>query len=131
LLDALASARAAGVRAPGFVEDGVERVRALVPAARPSGVRVLLGTDLAVSHGALVQELLALVELGMAQVDAVAAGTRDAWSFLGLPELGTPGQPADFLLLDRDPLEDPHALTHPAVVIRAGTVVVDRRGVAV
>jgi imidazolonepropionase-like amidohydrolase len=128
LLDAHRAASAAGVRAPAFVEDGVERVQALIPKARPTGVRVLLGTDLAVSHGALVEELLTLVDLGMPPSDAVSAGTRDAWAFLGLPAIGTPGQPADFLVIDRDPIEDPRALLRPIVVVRAGGVVGDHRG---
>jgi imidazolonepropionase-like amidohydrolase len=128
LLDAVAHARDGGARAADFLEEGEERLRTLIPIARRQGVRVLTGTDVSMKHGAVVRELLALVELGMEPADAVFAATRDAWEFLGLPKFGIEGKPADFLIVSGDPLQRPELLSEPTLVVRAGSVVIDRRG---
>jgi len=89
------------------------------------GVRVLAGTDAGVAHtrhGRLVEELRALVACGLSPAAALAAATRDAGSALGIPKLGTllPGAPADLIVLDGDPLDDPTVLAHPSGVMSRG-----------
>jgi imidazolonepropionase-like amidohydrolase len=92
-----------------------------------AGGRVLYGTDLG-NQGPPpavdVTELELLVEAGLSLPAAVAAATSLAAEHLGLDGIGevAPGCVADLLLVDGDPLEDPHALTRARLVTRAGWI---------
>ncbi|HIA47746.1 MAG TPA: hypothetical protein EYN96_07205 [Candidatus Hydrogenedentes bacterium] len=85
----------------------------LVKSYHEAGVPILLGTDTGipclVAGASTHKELKELVDAGMSPYDALAAGTRESARFLGqLDELGTieVGKWADFVLLEKNPLED-------------------------
>jgi imidazolonepropionase-like amidohydrolase len=83
--------------------------------ARDAGVTVVAGSDQGgggVREGQLPLELECLVEAGFTPTEALAAATWGAGDVLGLPEAGRirVGDPATFLLVDGNPLEDPRAL---------------------
>ncbi len=77
---------------------------------------------------------MTLVTLGFTEAEVIRMATGNTSRFPMLPDgLGTiaPGSVADLLLLPDDPLDDIGALTSPAVVVKDGRIVVDRReGVA-
>ena len=92
-----------------------------------AGGRVLYGTDLG-NQGPPpavdVTELALLVEAGLSPAGAVAAATSLAAEHLELRATGkvAPGQVADLLLVDGDPLADLHSLTRVRLVSRAGWI---------
>ncbi|WP_329140428.1 metal-dependent hydrolase family protein [Streptomyces sp. NBC_00670] len=85
------------------------------------GVRIALGTDAGVvPHARNLLELSHLVELGMASLDAIRAGTLDAARLLGVDErLGSleTGKTADFVVVDGDPVRDIGILGRPESVV--------------
>jgi imidazolonepropionase-like amidohydrolase len=95
--------------------------------AAAAGVRVALGSDAGVfPHGTQGREFVLMVEQGMAPMDAILAGTRNAADLLGLAdELGTiePGRIADLVAVSGDPLHDVEVLTRPVFVMHNGAVV--------
>jgi imidazolonepropionase-like amidohydrolase len=90
-------------------------------AADEAGVRVLAGTD-TVPFGTVAQEILWLVRAGVPVERAVAAGSWEARSWLGLPGL-VDGAPADLVVFDTDPTVDPAVLAQPRRIILRGRVV--------
>lgn len=84
------------------------------------GARVLYGTDFGNTRDTHIQtaEIDALLAAGFSGEEIVKVGTVVPAEFLGLSDLGTlePGKRASFLLLDRDPSSDPHALSAPSGV---------------
>jgi imidazolonepropionase-like amidohydrolase len=74
-----------------------------------AGVKVAMGTDSGVTpHGENLRELALMVEGGMTPMQAIVATTRSAAELMGLEsELGTiePGNRADLVIVDGDPLE--------------------------
>ncbi|ACV79475.1 amidohydrolase family protein [Nakamurella multipartita] len=97
----------------------LDRVRDAVDA----GVAVHAGTDAGgyIEHGRIADEVIALGQvLGMRR--ALAAAAHEARQWLGVP--GTEvGDPADLVVFDEDPTQDPTVLKRPALIIRAGRVV--------
>ncbi|MGH8210897.1 MAG: amidohydrolase family protein, partial [Steroidobacteraceae bacterium] len=97
-----------------------------------AGAVPVFGLDKA---GVAPQEMVAIVgrsmiDLGMSNAQVLQAATRNAaQSLLGKKDLGTlePGQLADIIIVDGDPLQDLSALTRVKVVIKGGQVVVDKR----
>ncbi|HYV16544.1 MAG TPA: amidohydrolase family protein [Conexibacter sp.] len=94
-----------------------------VGVALAAGVTVVAGSDQgggSVRAGHLALELELLVQAGMSPVDALAAVTWRAGEVLGIPAAGRieVGEPATFLLVHGNPLEDPSALWR--VWLRAG-----------
>lgn len=94
---------------------GYENRRAIVAALAAGGAPLIFGTDTAAFHGmeprrALPDELQALVAAGLTPFQALRTATADAGRFMGgtSPRFGTvqPGQQADLLLLERNPLSD-------------------------
>lgn len=102
---------------------GLDNVRELLPEAERLGVTVLAGTDLAVPHGHVAREALRLIDFGLSAASALAALTTSAWRYTGREVGFRPGLPADAVFLHADPLEEPSALLHPAIVLRRGRVV--------
>lgn len=107
-----------------------ESTRHNIAHAITRGAKIAMGTDAGVGpHGQNLRELGYLVELGMAPMDAIVAGTRTAAELLGLgDEVGTltTGRQADLVITDVDPLRHIEALGDPhriEVVMRAGAVV--------
>jgi imidazolonepropionase-like amidohydrolase len=92
--------------------------REMLPLAAELGVTLLAGTD-EEPHGSVAAEVAALIRFGVPAPAAIAAATGGARRFLGLPGLED-GAPADLVLFDRDPRDDPAALARPAAVVTAG-----------
>jgi imidazolonepropionase-like amidohydrolase len=100
-----------------------------------AGVKIAMGTDAAVCpHGENLKELGYLVELGLAPLKAIKAGTKNAAELLRLEDhLGTleAGKLADLVVTDVDPLEDISLLADPAsigLIIQGGRPVKDLKG---
>jgi len=96
-----------------------ERLRA----ARDAGVAIYVGTDAGgqLPHGLVVDEMLALHEVGLSNLDVLAAGSWGAREWLGLPGL-VEGAPADFVVYDDDPRVDLVALRRPRRIVVRGNL---------
>ena len=66
-----------------------------------------------------------MVEWGLPAMKALQAATASASELLRVPEVGVaePGNAADLVLWEQDPLDDVEALLTPAIVMKAGAVV--------
>jgi len=117
----------AGEPEPPRVREAHEMMRR----ALKSGVTIANGSDVGVfKHGDNAWEIELLVAYGMPAREALRAATATAAAVLGKDqELGriAPGYLADLVAVQGDPLADPHVLRQPAVVVKAGAVVIDRR----
>ena len=120
-------------------EAAIESQRATCRKAWRAGVKIAMGTDAGTPynrHGENMQELEAMVAVGMSPMEAICAATRRGAELLGLAdEIGTieAGKTADILVVDGDPLEDIailRATDRIALVLKDGEVVA-RRGAAV
>jgi imidazolonepropionase-like amidohydrolase len=107
---------------------------ASVQQALAAGVKIVAGTDAGGhQHGINARELQYLVAAGLSPLQALQTATGWAAECLGLAqEVGTvtPGQCADLIAVDGDPLQDISLLQDPQrlkLVLKAGTVCVDRR----
>jgi imidazolonepropionase-like amidohydrolase len=96
-------------------------------AARRAGVHIVLGTDAGViPHGSNAREFAALVELGMAPIDAIRAGTLGAATALGIADqVGTleVGKQADLVAVSGNPLTDISAMERVTLVVKKGRTV--------
>jgi len=102
------------------------RMRDSLARAYKAGVKIAFGTDAGVfEHGTNAREFAALTALGVTPMDAILAATRNAADLLGLRDVGIikPGNIADLVAVDGDPLADIHALERPTLVIQGGAVV--------
>lgn len=120
-------------------EAAIESQRATCRNAMRSGVKIAMGTDAGTPynrHGENMQELEAMVAVGMSPMEAICASTRQGAELLGLADrLGTveKGKIADLLVVEGDPLEDISILRETgrlAFVFKVGDVVA-RRGATV
>lgn len=127
-----------------MLDYAVERTGALTTRRRLIGARQLapelaaagllaFGTDAAWLDpaSAVRREIGLLAHAGVSPKEVFFAATRDAARYLGMEEkLGTvaPGMQADLLVLRGNPLSDIQAWRDPLLVIKAGRIVVDRRG---
>jgi imidazolonepropionase-like amidohydrolase len=98
-----------------------------VIAARAAGVTIAMGYDSG-PPGANARELIRLVEAGLTPAEAVAAATSGSAASLGLTDHGTiaPGNVADVVVVDGDPLAEPALLadqTRIWLVLRGGDAV--------
>ncbi len=97
------------------------------------GVPIALGTDATVmpgGHGRNAMEFGLMTDVGMSPSAALLAGTRDAARLLGVDkDSGTleAGKTADIVVVRGDPLADIRTTERPLLVMRGGTLVVDRR----
>jgi imidazolonepropionase-like amidohydrolase len=83
-------------------------------AARKAGVKIALGSDTSLAAGL---ELQRMIHHGLTPAEAMVAATRIAAEALGLDEhVGTvaEGKLADLVVVDGDPLAEPHLLGDPA-----------------
>jgi cytosine/adenosine deaminase-related metal-dependent hydrolase len=71
------------------------------------------------------QEIAALHRYGLDAETAIASATSTARSYLGLRDLEE-GAPADVVLYDADPRDDPEVLERPALVMVGGEVIAKR-----
>jgi imidazolonepropionase-like amidohydrolase len=93
-----------------------------------AGVGPVCGTDAGTPfnpHGSAPQEIVFMVEWGMAPLDALRAATVNGAELLRLHDVGTieAGKRADLLLVEGDPVDDPPALLGRRSVWRAGVPV--------
>jgi imidazolonepropionase-like amidohydrolase len=112
--------------------DSARKAREIAPKMRQSfklayasGVKIALGSDAGVfAHGENGKELTTMVELGMAPMDAIVAGTSRAAELLGLRDVGrvAEGLRADLVVVDGDPLANVRLLEAPAMVMKGGVI---------
>jgi cytosine/adenosine deaminase-related metal-dependent hydrolase len=90
----------------------------MLPAMHAAGVKLVVGSDVAVALSrpeATCREIVLLARAGVPAKDVLIAATRHAAEKVGLgATTGTiePGKAADALLLDADPLENVNNLVH-------------------
>ena len=83
-------------------------------AASRAGVKVALGSDVSLATGLEIQRM---IHHGLSAAEVLLAATRTAAEALGLDEhIGTveEGKLADLLIVDGDPLQEPHLLAEPS-----------------
>jgi len=91
------------------IEEGAASMRA----ARQAGVKIALGSDTSLAVGLEIQRM---IYHGLTPAEALVAATRTAADALGLDEhIGTvaEGKLADLIVVDGDPLAEPHLLADP------------------
>jgi hypothetical protein len=92
-------------------------------AAHRAGVVISAGTDTVGQPGAVQQELVRLVECGLAPLEAIRAATLNNAQDLGIERThGTvvPGKVADLIAVPRDPAVDITALNEVSFVMKGG-----------
>jgi imidazolonepropionase-like amidohydrolase len=90
------------------------------------GVPLTFGTDAGVyPHGYNARQFGYMVRYGMTPLQALQAATSEAAKALGRPDLGSvvPGHAADFVAVNRDPLQDITVLQCVAGVIKDGRLI--------
>src|SRR3954451_8286847 len=99
--------------------------REVIGAAHEAGVAIYAGTDAGgvLPHGLIGEEVLELTTYGLSAADALGAASWRARSWLGLDDNLAEGTTADFVVFDRNPLEDLSVLQDPARVVLRGAVV--------
>lgn len=98
--------------------------------AHRAGVKMAMGTDAGVfPHGDNLRQLSRMVQFGMTPAEAIRAATINGAELLGLgDQVGRlePGYYADFVLTEKNPLEDITTLEDPVAVIKGGEIVYQR-----
>ena len=99
--------------------------RETIMSAYEAGVPIYAGTDAGgvLPHGGIAGEVLELAAYGFAPEDALGAASWRAREWLGWNATLEEGAPADFVVLDRNPLEDLTVLESPTRVVLRGRVV--------
>jgi len=107
------------------MRDLFARRRETIGAAHEAGVAIYAGTDAGgvLPHGLIAEEVVELASYGLTPADALGAASWRAREWLGLSGSLAEGTSADFVLFDRDPLEDLRALVSPARIVLRGKVV--------
>jgi imidazolonepropionase-like amidohydrolase len=98
-----------------------EELAVLLPQAAALGVPILAGSD-TIPPAEFWREIESLHRYGLDAEPAIASATTTARSYLGLRDLEE-GAPADVVLYDSDPRNDPEVLQHPALVMVGGEVI--------
>jgi imidazolonepropionase-like amidohydrolase len=97
-----------------------------------AGVRVALGSDTFCGYGKFGENTIVETErtsaAGIAPEKVLKMATKDAAEHLGTDALGTiaTGKLADLLLLDGDPRADITALRKVVMVVKDGTILIDK-----
>jgi imidazolonepropionase-like amidohydrolase len=102
-----------------------ETRREVIGAAYEAGVAIYAGTDAGgvLPHGLIGEEVVELATYGLTPADALGAASWRARTWLGLDDNLSEGSTADFVVFDRNPLDDLTALCEPSRVVLRGTVV--------
>jgi imidazolonepropionase-like amidohydrolase len=124
---------------PSYAEAGRERFpayadhmlalhasrREVIGAAYEAGVAIYAGTDAGgvLPHGLIGEEVRELATYGLTPADALGAASWRARSWLGLDDNLAEGTTADFVVFDRDPLQDLSVLAEPKRIVLRGNVV--------
>jgi imidazolonepropionase-like amidohydrolase len=121
-------AAAGGEKFPRYAEHMMAlyaRRRETIGAAYEAGVAIYAGTDAGgvLPHGLIADEVAELVTYGLTPADALGAASWRAREWLGLDGTLAEGTAADFVVLDRDPLQDLGVLKDPSRVVLRGRVV--------
>lgn len=92
-------------------------------AARETGGPIALGTDS--DHGRFSYEPACLEMFGWDRMDAIRAATHNGADVRGLDAVGStrPGNKADLVIVDNDPLADLSALREIRFVLKDGAIV--------
>jgi imidazolonepropionase-like amidohydrolase len=96
-----------------LAQHNLEEGAASMRAARQAGVKIALGSDVSLATGLEIQRM---VHHGLTPAEALVAATKTAAEALDLAEnLGTvtEGKLADLMIVDGDPLAEPHLLADP------------------
>lgn len=102
------------------------RRRRTVLAAHEAGVALYAGSDGGgvTRHGNIAGEIRAMIDLGLPAEAALGAASWGGREWLGYDGRLAEGTEADFVVYDRNPLEDPTVLATPKRVVLRGRVVV-------
>ena len=90
-----------------------------------AGMRIACGTDApAIPHGENAKELWALVDRGMAPIDALRAATIVSADLIGVDDRGRiqPGLLADLIAVPGNPLEDIEVIQDVRFVMKGGKI---------
>lgn len=100
-----------------------QRKNALL-AAYEAGVPIYVGSDGGGSkpHGALHEEIFAMVEMGLPVEYVLGGASWRAREWLGVDAELEEGTAADFVVYSRDPYENPEVLASPSAVVLRGRV---------
>jgi imidazolonepropionase-like amidohydrolase len=100
------------------------RIRQTVGAALEAGIPVYAGTDAGggIEHGRIVDEIVALHEMGMTTADAIGAASWAARGWLGFRGIEE-GAAADIIAYDEDPRADLNVLREPSRIMLRGRVI--------
>ena len=121
-------AQAASEKFPTYAEHMLElhsRRRETIMSAHEAGVAIYAGTDAGgvLGHGNIAGEVLELADYGFKPADALGAASWRARAWLGLDGLLSEGTTADFVVYERNPLEDLTVLHEPKRIVLRGRVV--------
>jgi imidazolonepropionase-like amidohydrolase len=121
-------ADAAGEKFPAYAQhmhDLYDRRRDTIMAAHEAGVAIYAGTDAGgvLPHGQIAGEVRELAAYGFSAEDALGAASWRARKWLGLDGRLSEGTTADFVVFDRNPLEDLSVLAEPKRIVLRGRVV--------
>lgn len=89
------------------------------------GVKIAFGTDAGVyNHGENAREFAYMVEAGMPAIEAIQAATINNAEVLQNPKIGhlAPGNFADIIAVDGDPIEDIGNMTKVSFVMKNGKI---------
>jgi imidazolonepropionase-like amidohydrolase len=107
-----ADQRRAALPSPGAGQPVIELRRRLIEELHDAGVPVLLGTDspqvFSVPGFSIHHEMQVMVDSGLTPFEVLHSGTRAVADFYGADDFGTvaPGQRADLVLLNANPLDE-------------------------
>lgn len=107
------------------MEDLHARRREVLMSAYEAGIALYVGSDDGGSarHGTLHEEIEAMVDMGLPSAYVVGAASWRARSWLGWNAGLDEGDPADFVVYPRNPVEDLSVLRSPTRVVLRGRVV--------
>jgi len=108
----------------GHMLDLYGRIRRTVADVLEAGIPVYAGTDAGggIAHGRIVDEIVALHEMGMTTEDAIGSASWAARAWLGYRGIEE-GAAADVIAYDQDPRADLNALRRPSRVVLRGRVI--------
>jgi imidazolonepropionase-like amidohydrolase len=100
------------------------RIRQTVAMALEAGIPVYAGTDAGggITHGRIVDEVVALHEMGMTTTEAIGAASWTARTWLGWSGIREAAA-ADIIAYEQDPRVDLNALRHPSRIVLRGRVI--------
>ena len=121
-------AEAGGAKFPEYASTMLDlhaRRRDTIMAAYEAGVPIYAGTDAGgvLPHGGIAGEVLELASYGIPAADALGAASWRAREWLGFNAGLDEGAPADFVVLDADPVQDLSTLRTPSRVVLRGRIV--------